>query len=59
LRGLRFLSRQSRDPREAIESRIEGQDSVDAVLLHYGQMYGIARGKTVVSEDDLFGPFNG
>jgi hypothetical protein len=47
--------RQPRNPGEAVESCVKAQDSVDAVLLHHGQVYGIARGESRVTKDNFLG----
>ena len=47
--------RQPRNPREAVVTRIERQDSLDAVLLHHGQVHRVACGEPLVAKDDLFG----
>jgi len=57
-------SRQARDSREPIKSFVEGQYSLDAVLFHHCQMYGIACRQSPVPKNNLFGalyyiPVNG
>ncbi len=43
------------DSGEAVEAGVEGQDLVDVVLLHYGQVDGVAGGHLFVAQNNLFG----
>src|SRR6266516_683574 len=47
--------RQARNSREPVESSIEAENSVDAVLLHHRQMHCIARRQAFVTEHNFFG----
>jgi len=46
-------SGQARDTGNAVESRIETQDALDSVVLHDGDMQGIAGGESAISQDDF------
>src|SRR5438093_2166404 len=47
------------DSRKPVEPRIEAHDPLDSLLLHHGEMDGIARRQPFVSEHDLFRPLGG
>jgi len=48
-------SGQKTNAREAVKTRIKGEDSLDSMLLHNRQMQCIARGHLCVSHHNLFG----
>jgi hypothetical protein len=46
--------RQSNNPREAVEARIERQDLPNVMLFHHGQVHGVASRHLAVTQDNLF-----
>jgi len=52
------ILRKARDPGKGVESGIEGQDPLDPMLLHHGEMHRIACGQLVVSQDNSLRAFH-
>src|SRR5713226_8920701 len=54
---LRFSgrSRQACDPWEPVKPGIKGQDALDSMMFHDGEMHGVARRKLAVPKDNLLG----
>ena len=59
LRAYYRLLAQPGDSGEAVEAAIEAQYSLDAVLLHDGDVHGVARRQPAIAEHDFFGTLGG
>ena len=47
-----------RDAGKSVEARVETEDLLDAVLLHDGQMRGVASREFLIFQHDLLGPLD-
>jgi len=57
--AVRLISKQARNARKLVETRIKTENAIDSVIFHYGKMHSIACGQSRIPQYNFFGPLYG